>query len=127
MGLKLNGLLVLLREYFKSYLPVVRKSSPHTIRTYQVAIEQFLDYIKEKRGVKFYEITIEMINHDTVVAYLKYLDIVKGCCITTRNHRLNCINGFCKYASSFNLEAATCWHTIQLIKSPEVYDSPFFD
>ena len=116
MGLKVNGLFVLLRDYFKSYLPVVRKSSPHTIRTYQVAIEQFLDYIKEKHGINFYEITIEMINRDTVIAYLDYLDTVKGCCITTRNHRLNCINGFCKYASSFNMEAATCWNTIQSIK-----------
>jgi integrase/recombinase XerD len=116
MGLKPNDLFVLLRDYFKNYLPVVRKSSPHTIRTYQVAMEQFLDYIKEKRGIKLYEVTIDMINRDTVVAYLDYLDTVKRCCITTRNHRLNCIRGFCKYASSFNMEAATCWNTMQLIK-----------
>jgi len=116
MGLKQNDLFVLFLDYFKNYLPIVRRSSPHTIRTYQVAIGQFLDFIKEKRGIKLYEVTIEMINHDTVVSYLDYLEKARGCCITTQNHRLNCIRAFCRYASSFNMDAATCWNTIQLIK-----------
>ena len=38
MGLKKNELFSITLDYFKSYLPLMRKSSPATIRTYQVSI-----------------------------------------------------------------------------------------
>ena len=116
MGLKNNDLFTLIRDYFKNYLPVIRKSSPHTIRTYQVAIEQFLDYIKESRNVSLYNVTLDMIDRNTVTSYLTFLDAEKECGITTRNHRLNCIRSFFKYAASCNIEAAARWNEIQSIK-----------
>lgn len=116
MGLKNNDLFTLIRDYFKQYLPVVRKSSPNTIRTYQVAIEQFLDYITTKQNLKLYNVTLGMIDRNTVTSYLVYLDTVKGCSVTTRNHRLNCIRSFFKYAASCNIEAAAQWNEIQSIK-----------
>lgn len=116
MGLKSNALFTLLRDYFKYYLTAVRKSSPNTIRTYQVAIEQFLDYIKEERNVRLYDVTLDMIDHNTITSYLVYMTTERGCSITTRNHRLNCIRSFFKYAASCNIEAAAQWNEIQSIK-----------
>lgn len=116
MGLKTNELFILIRDYFKQYLPAIRKCSPHTIRTYQVAIEQFLDYIKERRSINLYNVTLEMIDRYTVTSYLVYLDTEKGCGTTTRNHRLNCIRSFLKYAASCNMEATAQWNEIQSIK-----------
>jgi site-specific recombinase XerD len=116
MGLKANDLFMLIRDYFKNYLPAIRKSSPNTIRTYQVALEQLLDYIKENRSISLYYITLDMIDRNTVTSYLVYLDTVKGCSITTRNHRLNCIRCFLKYAASCNIGAAVQWNEIQSIK-----------
>ncbi len=124
MGLKSNDLFNLIRDYFKSYLPAIRKSSPHTIRTYQVALEQFLDYIKERRGVKLYNVTLDMIDRDAVTSYLVFLDTEKMCCVTTRNHRLNCIRSFFKYAASCNLEAAAIWNEMLLIKHVRAESKP---
>lgn len=116
MGLVNNELFLLIRDYFKSYLPIMRKSSPNTIRSYQTAMEQFLDYLKDYRKIKLYEVTIEMINIKTVTTYLKSIEETRACSVSTRNHRLNCIRAFLKYAASCNLEAAACWNEIQLLK-----------
>ena len=94
----------------------MRKSSPNTIRAYQIAMEQFLDYVKDEHNIKLYEITFGMINRENVTAYLKHIEAAKGCGTSTRNHRLNCIRAFCKYAASCNLDAAACWNEIQLLK-----------
>jgi len=124
MGLASNELFLIIRDYFKSYLPMMRKCSPNTIRAYQITMEQFLDYLKDEHKIKLYEVTIEMINRDSLAAYLKSLEIKRGCSISTRNHRLNCIRAFCKYAAACNLDAAAFWNEIQLVKPARKAEKP---
>jgi len=73
MGLN-NALFTIILEYFDSYLPMMRKSSPKTISTYRKAIEQFLDYLKEQNDVRLYQVTITMINRQSVSNYLDYVE-----------------------------------------------------
>ena len=39
----------LIHDFFKIYLPSQRKSSPHTIRAYQKALDGLLDYTAAKK------------------------------------------------------------------------------
>lgn len=120
MGLKKNDLFAITLDYFKSYLPLMRKSSPATIRTYQLALEQYLDYLKEQNGVRLYEVSISMMNKKAMAAYLDYLEKEKKCSVSTRNHRRACIRAFLKYAATCSVEAAGIWNEIQSIpKSAE--------
>lgn len=67
MGLKKNDLFSITLDYFKSYLPYMRKCSPATIRTYQIAMEQYLDYLKEQNGVMLYKVTISMMDRKSMI------------------------------------------------------------
>ena len=41
----------LVHDFFKIYLPKQRGSSPHTIRSYQTALDTLLDFIKNEHSV----------------------------------------------------------------------------
>ena len=115
MGLKKNDLFSITLDYFKSYLPYMRKCSPATIRTYQIAMEQYLDYLKEQNGVMLYKVTISMMDRKSMIAYLDYLEKEQRCSVSTRNHRRACIRAFLKYAATCNIEAAGIWNEIQSV------------
>ena len=112
MGMN-NALFTITLEYFDNYLLKMRKSSPITIKTYRKAMEQFLDYLKEQRDISLYQVTIPMINKQSVSGYLDYIEFERKCSVTTRNHRLDCIRSFMKYAATRNMEAAAMWTEIQ--------------
>lgn len=124
MGLETNALFVLLRDYFKQYLPKVKKCSPNTIRSYQKAMELFLDFVKEAKGLKLYEITFDVIDKATVTAFLDYIEHKRGCSLVTRNHRMQCIRAFYKYAAACNLGAVAYWNELKTIRIARTAEKP---
>ena len=88
----------LIRDYFKIYLPNQRRCSPHTIRSYQTAVESFLDFTKERRNISLSDVTFKMLDKDMLASFLDNVES-KGCGIPTRNLRLNCIRAFFNYAA----------------------------
>ena len=124
MGLEKNALFILIRDYFKQYLPRVKKFSPNTIRAYKIAMELLLDYVKEAKGVKLYDITFDTIDRAAVMAFLDYVECERSCSISTRNHRLHCIRGFYKYAADSDINAVTYWNEIKKIKTARTLELP---
>ena len=92
-------LYTIIRDYFTTYLPKHRGSSPHTIRAYKSALDTFLDFTKKLHGINLTAIRFEMLD-STVL--LKYLDSLEegGCSVSTRNHKLKCIRSFFAYAAA---------------------------
>jgi len=60
----------LVHDFFKVYLPHQKKSSPHTIRAYQTALESLFNFIKEKKNIGLSEITFEMLDSKILAAFL---------------------------------------------------------
>jgi len=94
----------LIGDYFRVYLPVFKKRSKHTIRSYRMALNSLLEFVAEDKGIGLSEITFEMICPKMVAKYLTNLD-EKGNTVSTRNLRLNCIKAFYSYAAEVNIEA----------------------
>ena len=115
MGVRKNILFELTQDYFDYYLPVMRRFSTKTKSTYQTVINQYLDFIKDKKKIKLYEVTIDMINKTTVTEYLDYVENSRHCSVRTRNHRLDCIRSFMKFAADNNRRASEMWEEIKKI------------
>ncbi len=124
MGLAVNPLFELTRDYFDNYLPIMRKCSPKTKEIYQKVMNQYLDHIKGKRGIHLYAVTIDMINKTTVTDYLQYVENERNCSVKTRNHRLDCIRSFMKYASDCSIQAAEKWSEIKTIPHAKEASTP---
>ncbi len=61
---------------------------PHTIRSYKKALDLFLDYVEETKGIPFNKITFDDIDRDILSGFLIYLKGERHCSVSTRNHRL---------------------------------------
>jgi site-specific recombinase XerD len=114
-GLTNNRLFSLIHDYFVVYLPIVKRYSPNTIRSYQKAVELLLDYVKKLRKIKLYEVTFEMISRKVIIEFLNYLENDRNSSITTRNHRLHCIRAFYKYAAQTDIKVATFWDELRKV------------
>jgi site-specific recombinase XerD len=114
-GLGDNKLYSLLHDYFITYLPNVKRYSPHTIRSYQKAMELLLDYVKDLKRVKLYDITFDMIDRAAFLGFLRYLEDERKSSISTRNHRLQCIRSFYRYAAQTDITVAAYWDMLRKI------------
>ena len=55
--LKDPGLYRMIKNFLTSYLPVVKKKSPHTVRAYQDALNLYLSFLNEEYHISFREVT----------------------------------------------------------------------
>lgn len=102
--LKDESLFRLLHDYLKKYLPDQKYASPNTVKAYRTALNQFFEYVVQKKKIPLTEITFPVLDYDMVNAYLDWLVSEKGCSSATRNHRLTCIRSFFAYAASRSTE-----------------------
>jgi site-specific recombinase XerD len=105
----------LIHDYFKSYLPHHRRCSHNTIRSYRTAMEAFLNFTKEQRGISLSAVTFKMLDSKMLISFLDSLEL-NGCGISTRNQRLNCIRAFFVYAAQ--VDTTTVIHKSDIFKVP---------
>ena len=98
-----KSLFSLIHDYLKIYLPKQRNVSPNTIRSYRKALEELLDYIKEREQIPLGQLTFEYLTADMVLAFLEYLETEKDCSIPTRNTRFAAIRAFMDYAADHDV------------------------
>lgn len=106
----------LIHDFFKIYLPSQRKSSPHTIRAYQKALDGLLDYTAAQKNISLGNLSFECIDYAILSGFLDSIE-KKGNSITTRNHRLKGIRAFYSYAAMRKTSLA--------IYQAEIYKVPF--
>jgi site-specific recombinase XerD len=103
-----NGSLFwLIHNYIKIHLPKQRKVSPNTVRSYREALELLVDFTKDEKKIPLADVTFEMLTAETIAGFLDFLEVGRGCSISTRNIRLAAIRAFFKYAADVDITAAT--------------------
>ena len=81
-------LFTLIKNWLGVYLPTERRASPCTIANYRQALNQFLTYLADRNGTKLAAVTFDMMNADSLNAYLNHLQTEQNCTRATRNNRL---------------------------------------
>jgi site-specific recombinase XerD len=95
---KIPELFQMTQRYFLEYLPEQRNSSVHTIRAYQKAIDQLIEFISKRRNVQLWNVDFSMIDSTILADFLDTLE-KQGNSIATRNQRLKGIRAFYSYAA----------------------------
>ena len=106
----------LIHDFLKVYLPKQKKCSVHTIRAYQLSLEQLLDYVKEQNQIALADVTFEMLNQKAISGFLDWLEDERGCTVSTRNHKLKGIRSFFAYAAK--MDSTTVIFHIEMRKVP---------
>ena len=115
MKFEKGSLFDLIHSYLKIYLPKQRRVSPNTIRSYREAIELLVDFIKVKNKIPLGDVTLEMVDAETLIEYLDYLEAERGCSISTRNNRLAAVRAFYKYAADKDITNVVIFNELKKI------------
>ena len=114
-GVKDPLLFSLIHDFFKLYLTKMTNRSTNTIYAYRESLDALLDFVVSERNISLSEVTFEMIDRHILTKFLDSLE-ERGCSIQTRNHRLNRIRAFYKYAAK--MEPLAVIHQEEILKVP---------
>lgn len=112
----MNTLFSAIHNFLLIALPKERKCSENTIRSYKKSLELLLDFVKEKTGKPFINLTFDDIDRNILAGFLDYLETERRCSVSTRNQRLYCIRSFYRYAAQEDISNVCYFNEIDKVK-----------
>jgi len=105
----------LIRDFLTIYLPKQKSASAHTIKSYKIVLNLFIDYTKEALSCPITEIQFEVITRSHIEGFLEWLENHRGCSISTRNQRLASLRSFYSYAAGRDITLVSYFQEIEKI------------
>lgn len=109
-------LFILIKNFLLVYLPVQRKASENTVKTYRTVLNQFLKYAAAQNKISITSVTFEMFSYDLINMFLDSISNEKGLATSTRNNRLAALRAFISYASACKPEYLSISSELSAIK-----------
>ena len=102
-----NPFPILIERFFTDHLRTQRNVSPLTIEAYSDTFRILLRYLAEKHRQTIDRLTFREFGADDILAFLAYLERVRGNCVRSRNARLAAIRAFAHFALAYSGPAFT--------------------
>ena len=129
MRRKKNSFLDHLESYLSTYLPKAKGLSDATIVSYKATFRILMEFMYLVKGVPADKVSFSMLDEKLIIEFLNWLEIARGCSISTRNQRLSAIAAFSMYAQNRDFDAAAGFRNSVLKvprkKSPQKRRSSF--
>ena len=106
-----------LSRFLSEYLPHERNVSPNTIASYRDAFLQFIDYMRDVKGIGVERLQLKDMTRANICEYLLWLIEERKLSPATRNYRLAAIHSFCWYLQYTVIEKMEEWQKILSIKA----------
>lgn len=111
---RMNDFFNLVRKYLLEYLPIQRRFSENTVRSYRQGLNLYVSYLRDVMLIPTNRITFQDCTRDTMLGYLDWLGSERKCGATSINQRLMVLRSFFKYAgetdcayAAFGVDAET--------------------
>jgi site-specific recombinase XerD len=92
-------------RYLNVYLPKLRGLSPNTVRSYRMALGQFVGYCLDTHGIPLGQMGFNVLEANVISGFLDNVE-ARGCSVSTRNQRLAAISAFARYVANANIAHA---------------------
>ena len=92
-----NDLMHYIQMFFRDYLAIQKGVSENTIKTYRDSLKLFLKFIAKKENKTISKITLDNLDAESVIAFLKEIERSRNNCIVTLNLRLTSLKTFFTY------------------------------
>ena len=86
-----------LTQFLSVYLPTHKNASKNTVRSYRDAFKLLLQYCEKWHHLPAERLTLNDLNHQLVMDFLRWLESERRCSVSTRNLRLAAIHSFFRY------------------------------
>lgn len=84
-------------EFLRVRLPLERNASQHTSATYSYAFQLLFEFAARKCRVRPSQLTLEHLDADLILGFLRDLETTRGNSIATRNARLAAVKSFFRF------------------------------
>ena len=102
----MSALTSTLETFFTSYLAGQKAASRHTIASYRDTWRLLLKYVHQRKHVRVDRVDFTDLDAETIIAFLKHLEVDRGNSPSTRNARLAAIHAVFGYASYHQIQHA---------------------
>jgi site-specific recombinase XerD len=110
-----KSLFKMIHDFLRIYLPKQQRCSMNTQSAYRIALEQLIDFVKNRNHIPLYDITFEMMNAEIVQEFLESIEFERGCSISTRNHRLAAVRSFLSYAAARDVTVVALLNSVKKV------------
>jgi len=86
-----------LTKFLGTYLHGEKNFSRHTIQAYSVTFKLLLSFLEQTQKISPERLSMENLTHDTVIAFLNWIESTRNCTVSTRNQRLVAIHSFIRF------------------------------
>jgi site-specific recombinase XerD len=97
-----NPFPILIERFFTDHLRTQRNVSPLTINAYGDTFRMLLRFLAERHQKTIDQLTLREFTADDVLAFLNYLEKVRGNIVRSRNARLAAIRAFAHFALAYS-------------------------
>jgi integrase/recombinase XerD len=87
-----------LTRYFTENLTISRNLSPNTVSSYRDAFKLLLLFMQDVNKLSPEQIEFDVLNSETIISFLNWLEDIRNVSIETRNQRLAAMHAFFRYA-----------------------------
>jgi site-specific recombinase XerD len=108
-----------LETYIMDHLPLLKKSSKHTVRAYNTVLQQYLGYLRDVALVANDELTVEAFV-ENIKPYLDWVEKERNCSIGTRNNRLAVLRGFLRYVAGRDPASRPLIESVNMIQDKKL-------
>jgi integrase/recombinase XerD len=114
---------VSLRRFLTDHLAGMRGCSPNTISSYRDAFKLLICYLRDERSIPPERLTLELIDADTITAFIAWLHASRHNSASTCNQRLAAISSFFSWLQTQDPARMACCQDILQIPSSK-HDQP---
>ncbi len=86
------------RSYILEYLPKQRCFSENTVKSYRVALNLLVEYLRGEKLLTVSQINFAVFDRNVILGFLDWLECSRNCSVSSRNQRLMVLRSFFKYA-----------------------------
>lgn len=86
-----------LTKFITNYLTFQKNFSQNTITSYKDTFKLLLIYCRDIENINPEKIDLDHLTKDLIIRFLNWIEVERGCSISTRNQRLAALKSFFKY------------------------------
>jgi site-specific recombinase XerD len=94
----MNDFFKTVRSFILEYLPKQRCYSENTMKSYRIALNLLVEYMRTDRKLTVQQINFTAFNRDVILGFLDWLEANRHCSVSSRNQRLMVLRSFFGYA-----------------------------
>ena len=116
----------MIRDFFEIFLPNQKGASKHTIKSYKICMNQFLDFAKASLGIKLRDCDFNHTTIELVESFLEYGENEYHWSAKTRNLKLAAIRSFYKYSANHDITLIDIYLKLNYMRGISDYDESVY-